>query len=344
MAFWVVIFINMANADENYKQITTNWDQALAESRSDTVNINKIEAAASAMKILRDAKSADVPWENEQDRARFDLIDFRLALILAKAGEHEKARDALKAEIFTKTRDNGIFLHNTRDPDQFAMDVFQLHSEIMANTGYVSMPGSGYEVFELTNPDSNPSYAFSFQPLGKDEAGVNVENIGNDEERHIIQVTKSKPNGGYEFASRAQLISRKGEFAITLIQQNDEAAFQIGGIVKYVEYIGEGIPLVRNSPVSDLILRIKGSEIEQPKDAIHSLQLKIDPPKRDTKNSIDSENHSSNPNSPQTVTTEQSGNALSKQGESRSTAWIYSLTGLVVLFGLVFFMRLLKAK
>ena len=258
-------FISDLSADEEWTMISREWDTAMNEAMTGNAGPQRLETAAQALRAWRERQGPGYKWENEQQRGKFDLIDYHLADAWTRVGDYGRALALLEKEIQSYADSGGVFLHNTRNPDSFAMDVFELHSEIMSHTGNTnSIPNSGYLVFRSMGSDGKPRYVFVFQPYDEEEGGVSVGNLAADEERRTIQLTSPGENGRYKLADRAQVVAKKGRFTVGTREGDAETTVILGGVSKFVEYIGSGVPVVRNSSQETISLRVLDGKIEQP--------------------------------------------------------------------------------
>ena len=256
-------------SDDAARAISADYKSALGDEGPAGYDPRRVIETARKYKEFLSLKPETPLQSHLQKKGRESMLDFAMATAWSRVGDHDKALECLTEEVRSRTADGGIFLQNTRNPESFAMDVFRLHSEVMAHTGGQTLiPGAGYEVFEIPSTDGSKRFAFVFEPRYSEEGGVQVGNVGVDEERRIIQLTKPKTTGGYELASRAQVVARKGAFSIEMVRNGGGSEFKLGGITKFIDYIGQGVPVVRPSPRQDIVLRLNGDKIEQPMEVL----------------------------------------------------------------------------
>lgn len=272
LAFW-----EGAAADENKRAVYAEWDAAQAEFVSGKPNPRRLETAAEELRALARPKH----WENEQERSRFDLIDFTISKSWLNAGDHQKSLAYLKAEVAHHQISGSQFLQSTRNPEAFAREVFVHHSEIIAGTGNEqSIQGAGYHVIRVSGGDKFHQLAFVYPPAGTEENGIIVQGLLDHEERQTICLTGADSSGKCRVLDRAVVIAERGRFAASAKQADGKTSLALGGITKVIEFIGEfGAPVVRPSPRRELELLVSKGKIEQPVAALARLGIasEVDP-------------------------------------------------------------------
>lgn len=304
-------------------------------------DVNPVEVVHVGEKVKEYLKSAPLASQSRW-WLQYELVDYTAARAWTNVGDYRKAYGHLVAEAATQQVRGVPFLHNTRNHDSFALDVFALHSAIMANTGDIAaIPQTGYTVFETSVHEGKPRFAFVFQPSGLEEYGVLVDNVDASEERWVIQVTKPVVSGGYTPASRIYVIAKRGHFSIKLSRSEEGTALVLGGISKFVEYIGDHVPVVRPSPRSDIALRIVGDDVEQPLQALNMPSVVKDPPQ-------ESLSGIANPDSP-SAPEQSSQTPPDVQPKAPSVAkplptWLWPATAAVLLVGASLWLNRKKLK
>lgn len=209
---------------------------------------------------MDDAKAADAQIAEE-------LIDFTTALAYAHAGDLNQAYANLLTEVANQSATGRVFLQNTRNPEGFALDVFALHSAIMAHEGKtLPIDGSGYEVFAINQDQGGPFYVFVHSPAGADEGGVSIEMKDETDERRVVSLFGADANGEYGLVDRAQVVvdGRTADVGI-LRNGNGQNLIVFSDVTGVIDYIGEfKIPLLHQVDVPQLKLRIDEAGIEDP--------------------------------------------------------------------------------
>jgi hypothetical protein len=257
-------------AGEDYRQILAEWRAAESLSTSGLGRVQAMELAAQKMRTWQKQKGADFNWDNEQQRASFDLIEFALAKAWSRAGNYNKALEYLEKEASTYLKSEGGFLESTRDPSSFAKEVFALHSEIIAHTGVTSsIPGSGYEVFAAASDDKSPAFVFVHGSDGEFQSEFTTEGVEANEQKKMIYLFEPDAQGRYAVADRAQVIADRARFSVSARKNGAVSYLALGGIKKVIEYKPtSGYPDVRVSPLGQIELRVGAGKIEQPLAAI----------------------------------------------------------------------------
>lgn len=255
---------------EDYREILSAWRAAEARSASGEGGPQAMEEAAQKIRAWKKQQGPDFNWENEQQRASFELIEFALAKAWTRAGNYNKALEYLEKEASAYQTAEGHFLENTRDPSLFAKDVFALHSEIMAHTGVTgSIPGSGYDVFATLSEGKSPGFVFVYGSDGEFQSDFTTEGVEANEQKKMIYLFEPDAQGRYAVADRAQVIADRARFTVSARKNGAESYLVLGGIKKVIEYKPtSGYPDVRVSPLAQIELRVGAAKIEQPLAAI----------------------------------------------------------------------------
>lgn len=296
MSKWFVVIILLfstviVGADEDTgKNARLAYRSALAKSLSKNIDASiakELEESAFALREWRIGQGENYRPQNQQEADLFQLLDFRVAQAWANAGDFKTALIYLQREISSYAESDGRFLSNTRTPAAFAHDVFALHSEIMANTGIVtSLPGSGYEVFDVSSKDGPPTFAFVHEPVESDEGGVVIEGVAENEQRQLIELSTPDETTRYKVTDRAQVIGKRDGVGIVALSADGKPKLRLSGVSKLIEYKGDlGVPIVQLSPVSSFELAIDRGRIEQPSNAVKANKLDAAPKAKGAKNS-----------------------------------------------------------
>ena len=264
--------------DEAWRAIIARWKQAASIEIENTKDALELESSAKEMRAWLSSGEAVLPTEdNARWHAANITFDFILARGWAAAGDHGKALQHLKAQAAQP----GPFLHETRNPDYFALDVFKLHSEIMAHTGKVAdIPYSGYQVFQGPSSEGVTRYLFVWEPKEMEINGITVEGIDEDEQRQMIHLTECGADKRCHLSDGAQVFSKRGKLKVFTAERPDGFVLVLNGVSKVVGYKGEfQVPFVHPSPRTKIDLRIDKGELEQPLDAIARMEQKAKPAK-----------------------------------------------------------------
>lgn len=266
----LILVMPLVALGEDYREIIAEWRAAEARSTTGVGEPQAMEEAAQKMRAWQKQQGPDFNWENEQQRASFDLIEFALAKAWARAGNYSKALEYLKREASSYQTTEGGFLESTRNPPSFAKDVFALHSEIIAHTGVTSsIPGSGYDVFAAVSDGKSPAFVFVYGSDGEFQAEFTTEGVEANEQKKMIYLFEPDAQGRYAVADRAQVIADRASFAVSAKKNGIENNLVLGGIKKVIEYIPtSGYPDVKVTPLGQIELRVGNGKIEQPLAAI----------------------------------------------------------------------------
>lgn len=268
------LFVVASQAEEtDLNAVSSEWTAALQESTtrgSNATTAQRLEKAVQALREWKAKQGMTFMPANQQQEDLFHLLDFRLAQAWVNSRDHEKALTYLQREVFSHVESNSRFLDNTRNPAAFAQDVFVLHSEIMARTGAVSsIPGAGYEVFDVSSKGGPPSFAFVHEPVESDEGGVAIEGVAEDEQRQVIELISPDESGRYKITDRAQVIGKQDGVSVVGQSTDGKPTLLLNGVSKFIEYKGDfGVPIVRQSSANSFQLAIDGGKIEQPGNAV----------------------------------------------------------------------------
>lgn len=260
---------------EDYPEILSAWRAAEARSASGEGGPQAMEEVAQKIRAWKKQQGPDFNWENEQQRASFELIEFAIAKAWTRAGNYNKALEYLEKEASAYQTAEGRFLENTRDPSLFAKDVFALHSEIMAHTGVTgSIPGSGYDVFATVSEGKSPAFVFVYGSDGEFQAEFATEGVEANEQKKMIYLFEPDAQGHYAVADRAQVIADRVRFTVSGRKSGTENYLVLDGIKKVIEYKPtSGYPDVTVSPLGQIELRVGAGKIEQPLAAIERVTL-----------------------------------------------------------------------
>jgi hypothetical protein len=268
---------------ERYVKCIKEWDAARAGP-----DPQRMEAAASALRKWKEQQGPEYVPQNEQERASFELLDYYIARAWATSGDYKKALVSLQKEAApydgsTARGSKGGFLDNTRNPDYHALDVFALHSEIMAHSGVIEkIPGAAYQVIAAGERMGAPVYAFIYEPIDECEGGILIEGVAAGEQRQMIILIARNSEKPYERISSQEVIGKRGRVRFSLNKADDGCSLSLAGVTKFVEYVGEfEVPTVRRSPLSSFELKISDGELEPPVDAIKRVQAKAPQTKKD---------------------------------------------------------------
>jgi|GEM_PF-1435432 len=258
---------------EDYREILSAWRAAEARFASGEGGPQAMEEAAQKIRAWKKQQGPDFNWENEQQRASFELVEFALAKAWTRAGNYNKALEYLEKEAAAYQTSEGRFLENTRDPSLFANDVFALHSEIMAHTGVTgSIPGSGYDVFATVSEGKSPAFVFVYGSDGEFQSEFTTEGVEANEQKKMIYLFEPDALGRYAVADRAQVIAERDRFTVSARKNGAESYLVLGGIKKVIEYKPtSGYPVVNVSPLVLIELRVGAGKIEQPLAAIERM-------------------------------------------------------------------------
>lgn len=258
---------------EGLREIAAEWDAAEARLISDEGSPQALEMAAQKLRAWRNLQGHEFNWENEQQREKWELLDFKLAKAWLRAGEYKKSLAYLQKEAATYQESKGRFLENTRNPSSFATDVFALHSEIMAHTGVTtSILGSGYDVFTASSEGEPPAFAFVYGSDGEFQSEFTTEGVEANEQKKMIYLFEPDAQGRYAVADRAQVIADRVRFTVSARKSGTENYLVLGGIKKVIEYKPtSGYPDVTVSPLGQIELRVGAGKIEQPRAAIERM-------------------------------------------------------------------------
>jgi len=256
----------------DYRKAEEEWEAAGAANRDGKSDPARLEAATLKLRpLMRIREEEGPPWQNEQERERFELMDWTVAKDWADAGKYEDSLRCLKAQAA-----KGGILQCTRNPNYFAIDVFALHAKIMAETGEVAdIPNSGYKVFAVPAAQGLSRYAFVWEPEGDDIGGVLVEGLAKDEQRQEITLFECGPSRLCHYVGDAQVVSKRDKLKVSAAARPGGSVLALTGVVKVLELKGEGrSPFVHPSPRSKIELRIDAGDLEQPLDAIARMDRK----------------------------------------------------------------------
>ncbi|MCW1925894.1 hypothetical protein OKA05_25265 [Luteolibacter arcticus] len=252
---------------EAYRKADEEWTAAELANRDGKSDPARLDAAARVLRPLIKIKEAEgPPAMTVPESMRFMLMDWKIAEAWTAAGDHKKALQYLKAQAAQP----GVFLHETRNPNYFARDVFMLHSEIMAGTGKVAdIPHSGYQVFKGPSSEGVSRYVFVWEPEGDDIGGVLVQGMAEDEQRHEITLVECGPAKPCRCVDSAQVISKRGKLKASTASRSDQLVLVLDGVSKIVEFKGEFlIPFVHPSKRTKIELYMDEDDLEQPLEAI----------------------------------------------------------------------------
>lgn len=254
---------------EEWRKLKVDWRAALVAQEP-----RRLETAAMACREWRKQQGPDYIPSSEQERESFELLDFAIAGAWARAGNGAKALFFLRKEAAPYRQSNGRFLEQTRNPDGFAVDVFELHAAINAQMGDLAkVPGVDYQVMSVGQLKDKPNYAFVYEPIDDCEGGVLVQGLAEDEQRRMIVLIVPDAGKFYRFSDRAEVIGRRGKVVIRSGKSTEGRGLRVSGVTKFIHYIGEGgVPDVHISPLAGFDLRISNGKLEQPHDAIQRLQ------------------------------------------------------------------------
>lgn len=267
----LVAGISLGHADpagdalDGWKKCKEEWRTALKGDEP-----LRLEAATDALREWRKQQGPEFIPESVQQEESFRLLDFYISSSWAKAGDYKKALAFLRKEAAPYQHSKGRFLQNTRNPDYFALDVFVLHAEIMANlAGDAKVPGVDYKVFALGSQNSLPVYAFVYEPIDECEGGVLVEGVAADEQRQMIVLTVPGEGKRYKYAGHSEVVGKRDRVTFSVKRNAEDCTLRLSGVTKFIEYLGDfGAPVVRQSPLAGFDLRISDGKLEQPSDAI----------------------------------------------------------------------------
>lgn len=255
---------------EGLREIAAEWDAAEARFISGEGAPQALEKAAQKLRVWQNQQGREFNWENEQQREKWELLDFKLAKAWLRAGEYTKSLAYLQKEAAKYQDSKGRFLENTRNPSSFATEVFALHSEIMAHTGVTaSILGSGYDVFTASSEGEPPAFAFVYGSDGEFQSDFSTEGVAANEQKKMIYLFEPDAQGRYAVADRAQVIADRVRFTVSARKNGAESYLVLGGIKKVIEYKPtSGYPDVTISPLGQIELRVGDGKIEQPLAAI----------------------------------------------------------------------------
>jgi hypothetical protein len=257
---------------EDYRKAAGEWKAVQAVNGERNGDPARHEAAVRALKpLLKIRQEVGPPWENEQERVGFELMDWMVAKDWADAGKYEDSLRCLKEQVA-----EGGILQNTRNPNYFATDVFALHAKIMAETGKVAdIPESGYKVFAVPSAKGLSRYAFVWEPEGDDIGGVLVQGVAEDEQRQEITLFECGKSKHCRYVGDAQVVSKRGKLKASIASRPGEAVLVLSGVVKVLELKGEGrMPFVHPSSRPKIELLLDQEDLERPLDAIARMDRK----------------------------------------------------------------------
>ncbi|WP_341405592.1 hypothetical protein [Luteolibacter soli] len=259
-----------AAEDEAWRAILGRWKQASEKEIKGVEDAFDLEASAKEVRAWISAGAREMePVTERSARQKYSYIafDFIVAKGWAAAGDYEKALRYLKAGAAQP----GVFLHETRNPNYFALDVFKLHAEIMARTGKVfDIPYSGYQVFAGPSSKGVSRYAFVWEPEGDEIGSITVQGVDEDEQRFEITLLECGPDKRCRYGDSAQVVSKRGRLKVSTAERRDGFVLVLRGVTKFVEFKGElMVPFVRPSERAKIELRLDREDgIEQPVVAI----------------------------------------------------------------------------
>jgi hypothetical protein len=252
---------------EDYRKAEEEWKAAGAANRDGKSDPARFEAATLKLRpLMRIREEEGPPWRTVPESERYWVMYWQVAEAWAAAGDYKKSLQYLKAQAAQP----GVFLHETRNPNYFALDVFKLHSEIMARTGKVAdIPYSGYQVFEGPSSKGVTRYVFVWDPEGDDIGGVLVQGMAEDEQRHEITLFECGPDKRCRYISCAEVISKRGKLNASTAFRSGQFVLVLNGVSKFMEFKGEFmVPFVHPSKWTKIELRIDEGNLEQPLEAI----------------------------------------------------------------------------